>query len=542
MQRAASPADSPPHLDLEIEWQFVVDDPAEAERILRREAAAAGLQLEPHGEQQLLDLYLDTAGWVIHRAGFALRLRSSGGPAEAQLKALTGPEDEADAGAPLRRIEISERLSQAYPLAPLAGLRAGSGPVSRRVRNLAGRARLRPLFTLRTLRRSLALHSGGATLAEIALDHTSILRDDGVAVGALRRLEIEIGGEGTPQSVEPFARRLRECGGLRPAVRSKFEAGLEATALQPAGPPEPGPSGYDHASSLGEVALAALRRRFAAYLAQEPGARLGDDMRALYRMRVASRRMRTAIRIFAKALPPELPALRRELRWIANVLGEVRDLDVQLEALDEDEAYAPLRAYVEAARGGARAEMLAALNSPRCEALATGLAEALRSGPAAAGLGAEPAILAAPKLLRRTHKRLRRSVRRLDRDGSPAEYHRARIRVKRLRYATECVEDLYGQPARRLTAALEDVQDVLGRSQDAQIAIARLEQVANADLMPSAETRLAMERLTERATLVLAGRDEAFRAAWAALRKRWTRFDRALDEAAQRVDQGSDRR
>ncbi len=539
VQRAASPADSPSHLDHEIEWQFVVDDPAEAERILRREAAAAGLQLNPLGEQRLVDRYLDTDGWVIHRAGFALRLRDSGGPAEATLKALTEADD--GPGAPLRRLEISERLSAAYPLAPLAGLRAGSGPVSRRVRDLAGSAALRPLFTLRTLRRSFALRSGCATLAEIALDHTSILRADGDAAGELRRLEIEVRGAGTPGSVEPLARRLRECGRLRPAERSKFEAGLEATALQPAGTPEPGPGGYDHASSLGEVALAALRRQFAAYLAEEPGTRLGDDVRALHRMRVASRRMRTVIRIFAQALPPELPALRRELRWIANVLGEVRDLDVQLEALDEDEAYAPLRAHVEAARRDARTEMLAALNSPRYEALATGLAEALRGAPDSAGLGAERAILTAPKLLRRAHRRLRRSVRRLAGDASPEGYHRARIRAKRLRYATECVEELYGQPARGLTEALEDVQDVLGRSQDAQIAIARLEQVANADLMPSAETRLAMERLTERATSVLAGRDEAFGAAWSRLRERWTRFDRALDEGAGRAPQGEGR-
>ncbi len=530
VQRAASPADSPSHLDHEIEWQFVVDDPAEAERILRREAAEAGLRLEPHGEQRLLDRYLDTDGWIVHRAGFALRLRDSGGPVHAELKALTGPEGEADPSAPLRRIEISERLSEAYPLAPLAGLRAGSGPVARRVRDLAGSAELRPLFTLRTLRRSFALRSGCATLAEVALDHTSILRADGAAAGELQRLEVEVSGEDTGERVEPFARQLREQGGLQPAERSKFEAGLEACALLPAGPPDPEPGDYDSASSLGEVAGFALHAQFAVFRAQEPGVRLGDDIRALHRMRVASRRMRTVVRIFARALPPELPALSPELRWIANVLGEVRDLDVQIGALDEDEAFAPLRAHLEAPRIEAREEMLAALNSPRYEALIEGTAEALRGAPDSARLGAERAILAAPKLLRRTHRQLRRSVRKLGGDASPDDYHRARIRSKRLRYATECVQELYGQPALRLLEALEDVQDVLGRSQDAETAIARLEQVADANLEPSPETRSAMERLAEREARVLANRDEAFGAAWSRLRERWTRFKCALDE------------
>ena len=530
VQRVSSPADSPTHLDHEIEWQFVVDDPAGAERILRREIAAAGLRLEPRGEQRLVDSYLDTDGWLFHRAGFALRLRDSGGPVRAELKALTGPEDAAAGGAPLRRIEISERLSAAYPLAPLAGLRAGSGPVARRVRDLTGSAGLRPLFTLRTLRRRFALRSGCATLAEVALDHTSILRDDGAAAGELQRLEIEVGGEDTRERVEPLARQLREQGGLQPAVRSKFEAGLEACALLPASPPDPGPGGYDSASSLGEVAGVALRGQFAVFEAEEPGARLGVDVRALHRMRVASRRMRTVIRIFAGALPPQLPALRRELRWVANVLGEVRDLDVQIEALAEDETYAPLRAPLEAARREARAEMLAGLNSPRYEALIEGLAEALRDSPTDAGAGAERAIRAAPKLLRRTHRRLRRSARKLGEDASPDDYHRARIRAKRLRYATECVQELYGQPARRLIEALEDVQDVLGRSQDAETAIARLEEVADADHQPSPETQQALDRLTERETSVLAQRDEAFGAAWSRLRERWTPFKRALDE------------
>ena len=258
--------------------------------------------------------------------------------------------------------------------------------------------------------------------------------------------------------------------------------------------------------------------------------RLGDDIRALHRMRVASRRMRTVVRIFARALPPELPTLRRELRWIANVLGEVRDLDVQIGALDEDEAFAPLRAHLEAPRREAREEMLAALNSPRYEALIEGLAEALRDSPTDAGAGEKRAILAAPKLLRRTHRRLRRSARKLGEDASPDDYHRARIRAKRLRYATECVQELYGQPARRLIEALENVQDVLGRSQDAETAIARLEEVAGADHQPSPETQQALDRLTERETSVLAQRDEAFGAAWSRLRERWTPFKRALDE------------
>ncbi len=531
MQRAVSPVDSPSCLDHEIEWQFVADDPAEAERVLRYEAAADGLSLEPLGEQQLVDQYLDTDGWAFQRAGFALRLRDEGGPPLAELKALTGRGGGSEEHAPLRRLEISERLSAAYPLTPLAGLRAGAGPVSRRVRDVAGNDALRPLFTLRTVRRRFALRSGCATLAEIAIDDTSILHADGAATAGLRRLEVEVGGEGTPERVAPFARRLREDAGLRPAEGSKFEAGLAAAALQPAPPPNLGPTDYDHSSSLAEVARAALRRQLAACLAEEPGTRLGDNIEALHRMRVASRRMRAVTRSFAEALSPELLALREEWRWIADALGEVRDLDVQIEALGEsDAALAPLREQLLAARRDARRELLAALNSPRYKALTEGMAEALRRPPTTTGEGARPAHLAVPGLLRKARKRLRRTVRRLDGDAPAREYHRARIRAKRVRYVTECVEDLYGEPARELIEALKEVQDVLGRSQDAAIAIARLQGIARTDRETPPGTLFAMGRLAEREARVLATRDEAFRAAWARFRKCWKRFDRALDK------------
>lgn len=533
MQRAVSPADSPSCLDHEIEWQFAVDDTAEAERILRREAAAAGLSLERLGDQRIVDQYLDTDGWGFHRAGFALRLREGGGPPLAELKALTGRDDDTEDHAPLRRLEISERLSAAYPLDSLAGLRAGSGPVSRRVRDVAGNDGLQPLFTLRTVRRRFALHSGCATLAEIAIDDTSILRADGSPAAELRCLEVEVGGEGTPERVAPFAQRLREQAGLRPADGSKFEAGLAALALHAPDPPDLGPTDHDHASSLFEVARAALRRQLAACLAEEPGTRLGDDIEALHRMRVAIRRMRAVIRSFAEALPPELLAQREEWRWVGDALGEVRDLDVQIEALDaSDAALAPLREQLQDARRDARAALLAALNSTRYEALTAGMAEALRGASTSTEAGTRPARLAVPGLLRRARKRLRRTVRRLAGDAPASEYHRARIRAKRVRYATECVADLYGEPARELIDALKNVQDVLGRSQDASIAITRLQGIACADRDTPAGTLFAMGRLAEREARVLATRDEAFRVAWARFRKCWKRFDRALDQAA----------
>ena len=58
-------------------------------------------------------------------------------------------------------------------------------------------------------------------------------------------------------------------------------------------------------------------------------------------MRVATRRLRAALSLFADALPASSTKLREELGWLGGVLGAVRDLDVQLEQLDEWPAALP---------------------------------------------------------------------------------------------------------------------------------------------------------------------------------------------------------
>ena len=52
-------------------------------------------------------------------------------------------------------------------------------------------------------------------------------------------------------------------------------------------------------------------------------------------MRVATRRLRAALALFAGVLPVRAQVFREELGWLGRLLGAVRDLDVQLEGLAE---------------------------------------------------------------------------------------------------------------------------------------------------------------------------------------------------------------
>ena len=84
---------------------------------------------------------------------------------------------------------------------------------------------------------------------------------------------------------------------------------------------------------MGELAFAVVRRQLAVLRDKEPGTRLGEDPEELHDMRVATRRLRAALALFAGVLPVRAQTYREELGWLGRLLGEVRDLDVQQEGL-----------------------------------------------------------------------------------------------------------------------------------------------------------------------------------------------------------------
>src|ERR1700737_4463112 len=79
----------PSHKDgREVEWQLASTDLASVRRWLADHGTIDGLVLEPRSTLQIFDTYLDTDDWRIHRAAFALRIRSESGKMEATLKSL----------------------------------------------------------------------------------------------------------------------------------------------------------------------------------------------------------------------------------------------------------------------------------------------------------------------------------------------------------------------------------------------------------------------------------------------------------------------
>ena len=155
-----------------------------------------------------------------------------------------------------------------------------------------------------------------------------------------------------------------------------------------------------------------------------------------------------------------------------------------------------LRALLMDARAEARRDMLEALDSPRYERFVRRLRTLLRTR---SGARTPLALVAAPELVERRHRALRKAARRIGPNAEPEAYHRLRIVGKRFRYALEFLADVYPGATKPLVRRTTALQDLLGSYQDADVAIGRLRLLAaerGAELGPA--TAFAMGEIAER--------------------------------------------
>ena len=226
----------------------------------------------------------------------------------------------------------------------------------------------------------------------------------------------------------------------------------------------------------------------AQWLGNECGVLDRDDPEFVHQMRVALRRLRTLMRFFPRFTDRQWrDTLGVDLRWLAKLLGTVRDWDVfateSLPALiAADGGSSDWDGTLDAARAqsmAARVELRQALHSARYARLTLGWLEWLSALALPAADGDD-----APSLRRHATKRVRRLFGHLY--GSPsltsldtAARHQVRIDAKRLRYALEFFASLASRRTRTETVkTLARVQSVLGEANDAMVALRHLEQLA----------------------------------------------------------------
>ncbi|NKX55325.1 CYTH and CHAD domain-containing protein [Arthrobacter mobilis] len=445
---------------VELERKYDVDDHSPLPPLHELPGVS---RVEQPVEHQLEAVYFDTEDLLLASRGISLRRRTGG----------------EDAGWHLKMPAAGGRREFHEPLGDHAG--NVPAPLLQLVRVHVRDRILVPVARLQTRRVVHRLRGpGDVHLADMSDDHVQARSPVTGAVGARwREWELEL-ADGRPELLDA-GEDLFAGAGIRPAAHeSKLRRALGSRPV-PAVAAAPQPRRKGPAAA---VVLAYLDQQVRALKEQDPLVRQ-DAEDSVHQMRLATRRLRSALATYRKLLEPDTAGrLRSELRWLAHVLGDARDAAVMqervagmLESEDADLVMGPVSRRLEIDLGqssrDARAAVLRALDEERYFRLLDAL-DALLADPPLTKLGSQPARKVVPKLVQRDLKRLKRAVKAARRapagENPDLLLHEARKCAKRLRYAAEAAASVAPKQARRLADAAHEVQDILGGHQDSVVA------------------------------------------------------------------------
>lgn len=334
---------------------------------------------------------------------------------------------------------------------------------------------LEPIFRTDFTRKVWLLEPDANTRIEVALDRGEVQGRQ--SREAISELELELLA-GEPVALYRLAMQLTDGIALHPEPRSKAERGYRLFTGRPEKPRKAGNLKFD-----GKLAPCAAFRAVAldclAHLqGNERGAIAGTDPEFVHQARVAIRRLRAALKLFAPVLPEGFSAAWNPAwRDTAAALGDARNWDVFI-----DEILPPLQSafpdhpevrqlilHAHRQQKMAQRRAAAALSSPAYSLLLLDFSGALWS--LADTPDAQPIAAFARQRLRRRQRqvvRLAKQITELDTE----QRHGLRISCKKLRYALEFFSPLFaGGEHLHLRSALASAQDILGEMNDLATAI-----------------------------------------------------------------------
>jgi len=404
------------------------------------------------GEPQVVQqnsIYFDTPDHALRAAGYSLRIRKEGEARKQTVKAT-----KASTAGLFARSEWEFPVERDEPVIDhVTPLRGELGPI---VDHLA------PQFNVRVTR-----HKWTLTEAQSEIE---VVLDIGVAEVGDRQtpiceIELEL-KDGNLQGLLILARKIEATVPFSFGVMAKSERGYRL--LDPVqGSVKAEPVELDRQMSpinaFQAIAYSCLRH----FRLNETIFATRQNAAALHQTRVALRRLRSAYSLFKPIIrDTEATRLQDELKWLASVLGEARNIDVLL----ADSNSAAFQAALLQARTSAYRDATAALESSRARALMLDMQEWLACGPYLSDRPAEGAGLTSVEFAAASLDRLRKKIKKHSGDLAKADdEHRHQVRkdAKRLRYAAEFFASLFDTKKslrryKRFISSMEALQDQLG--------------------------------------------------------------------------------
>jgi CHAD domain-containing protein len=385
---------------------------------------------------------------------------------------------------PVGRVQLAKPTRPLFAAdLPEGGLRATLGPL------LEERALL-PVVEIRNRERLFdVLDSERKTVVRMRLQQPALGR---------RRLRPRV----HVTAVRGYDKALRRVGqaltselGLRQTDQPLVDEAVAASGGRPAGTVAKLHPRIEQGQRADAAAAAVLGSLLAVTEANMEGTLADLDPEFLHDLRVSVRRTRAVQRelrhVFEAAA---LERFRADYRWLQQVTGDARDLDVYLIEFERMRSMVPtavgsdldvLHAVLARRRAGARRRMVRALRSDRTAALLSGWSSFLdrpadqdATGPDAR----RPIDAVAGERIAKVYSRMVRMGDAIGAGSSSTEYHELRKQGKELRYLLE----LFGAPlfgervVKPMIKTLKALQDVLGRHQDREVQAATLRSLGDA--------------------------------------------------------------
>ncbi|MDF1514024.1 MAG: CHAD domain-containing protein [Anaerolineae bacterium] len=430
--------------------------------------------LEAGCEVAFSDTYYDTNDRHVLSSGYALRKRLRRESTILSIKSLS----------PSRgNLHIREEIEAAAPVIHIDQPSTWPNAVLRdRIWSMTGGYPLIALFELQQVRITRAVTLNGKDVAELCMDKMRC--QSGASEIHYSGLEVELKSTGKDSDLTRLCECLESIANLTPEVHSKFELALAFTAA-PAGllihaveTPTPVPDIHPQ-DSMATAALKSMLTHFEEMKRNDAGSQRGEDIEFIHDMRVAVRRMRAALRIFATYIPEAaINMTLKTLKKTGRVLGVVRDMDVfrlnyELYAITNqvETRHSSLTVAWNAAYNQARSQLLRTLTGNRYQTFRSSFAETMHNVLSSAG-AAPPVqkqiwvtidqqqqnVFAHYNLLQKRYP------------VSLYDYHQLRISLKYLRYCLEYFQLILDESGQAYIAQMKILQDHLGMLQDAVVA------------------------------------------------------------------------
>lgn len=459
----AGQAKAPHEVELKLRGAPAVLDKLRQAPVILQHARNQGIV------RRLEAVYYDTSDCLLDRHGISLRVRRSGRRHIQTLKRAASGNDplarqEWETPVDDEHIDLS-RLPVAEIGAPLDGLRAEA---------------LKPVFSSKVRRRVQKVEFGSA-LVEIAFDEGVIAAGD--RSEALSEIELELKA-GDAAILYEIGLSLLDLAPLQVETASKAARGYKLANSAEFKATKAEPVSITAEDNVDAAIAKILGNGHHQLMANLAPAEAGGNPEGVHQMRVALRRLRTALSLIRRELgPTALAPIADEAKRLARVLGPARNWDVFTTQTLADIEKADLPAVdIARLRGAAepfRAESYVAvrkmLAGPQTNRFFLSFGSVLerrgwRNGVASEAMTVlgEPVSSLARRALARSHRKSLKRGRHFKHMAADAR-HQLRLSLKKLRYTSEFFLPLYSHDpaAGKYLKRLSKLQDALGAANDA---------------------------------------------------------------------------